>query len=168
MAPNLSIIPPSTACSKCIECQGNRCYLSWEYQIAKCWRHNEKVVCRAARCCKSVAIRKKRHGNIGLNGHLRPLKMQKSKQKHTKWTYWKQWKMRLKNHTVDATVLRYFGLVVQLVRTRRSHRRGRRFEARQDHKKQAILLENKAKCPTSRHVAETVWTGEKVNTRSET
>lgn len=76
--------------------------------------------------------------------------------------------MRLYNHTVDATVLQYFGLVVQLVRTRRSPRRGRRFEARQDHKKQAILRENKAKCPTSRHVAETVWTEEKVNTRSET
>ena len=24
------------------------------------------------RCCESVAIRKKRHGNIGLNGHLHP------------------------------------------------------------------------------------------------
>ena len=32
-------------------------------------------------------------------------------------------------HTVDATVLQYFGLVVQVVRTRRSHRRGHRFES---------------------------------------
>jgi hypothetical protein len=38
--------------------------------------------------------------------------------------------------------------------TRRSHRRGRRFESCQDHKKQAISLENKAKMPTSRRVAE--------------
>ena len=39
------------------------------------------------------------------------------------------------------------GLVVQLVRTRRSHRRGHRFESCQDHKKQEILLENNAKTP---------------------
>ena len=34
-----------------------------------------------------------------------------------------------------------------MVRTRRSHRRGHRFESCQDHKTQAILLENKAVMP---------------------
>ena len=38
----------------------------------------------------------------------------------------------------------------------RSHRWGHRFESCQDHKKQAMLLENKAKSPKSRCVAETL------------
>jgi len=96
---------PKSACSACPVLSDWLTYYANLGRMIFLLKESTLIQLESLRCCKSVAIRKIRNGNIGHNGHLNPWKMQKSKQKRTKWTYWTHWTMRLYNHTVASFVM---------------------------------------------------------------